>query len=195
VGAAEALTTTATGHGPRFSDDVWGLRPFVPRSTRALRIHFNGFPDEIARITAKEFLYSRIHRVVPPSYGHRPARPMKLTNAYKDVNILRLLYGKLHDLGVVRLADAGQRHLDAVVRAWHTECFANTVAVRIGIIQHVEAHSRYLSQDRLTVVPWKGLPATDAFLGAEERRRRVAVLLPGGGALCDQRCRGGRAGA
>lgn len=91
-------------------------------------------------MTAKEFLYSRIHRVVPISYARRPARPMKLTNAYKEINIIGLLYCKLRELGVLRLEHARQQDLDAVVRAWLTECSPNTVAVRITVIQHLEAH-------------------------------------------------------
>ncbi|QFZ20448.1 hypothetical protein [Saccharothrix syringae] len=156
----EALTTPEAGRGPRFSEDIWDLRPFAPRSNGSLRIDFACFPDDVAAFTAKEFLYSRLRHAVPTSYGKRPARLMKLTNAYKDVNILSLLYAELRAQGVTRLAHARQRHLDAVVRAWRTRCTANTIAVRIGVIQHVEAHGRYLSRDRLTIVPWRGRPAT-----------------------------------
>lgn len=69
----ESLTTETTGRGPRFSDDIWDFRPFAPRSHGYLRLDFTELPDEIAMLTAKELIYSRIHRVVPLSYGSRPA--------------------------------------------------------------------------------------------------------------------------
>lgn len=156
----ESLTTETTGRGPRFSDDIWDFRPFAPRSNGYLRLDFTELPDEIAMLTAKEFIYSRIHRVVPLSYGSRTARPMKITNTYKDFIIVRQLFTELGKQGVTCLAQARQSHLDATARVWRETCVPNTLAVRIGVIQHLEAHSPYLTADRLTVVPWKGRPAT-----------------------------------
>lgn len=155
-----SLTTEATGPGPRFGDDVWDFRPFAPRSNGYLRLDFTGLPDETATLTAKEFIHSRIHHAIPLSYGSQAARPMKITNAYKEFIIVCQLFTELGKQGVTRLEQARQSHLDATARVWRETCVANTLAVRITVIQHLEAHSPHLTADRLTFVPWKGRPAT-----------------------------------
>ena len=69
------LATPATGRGPEFRDDVWDFRPFVPRTTRRTRANFTRLPDPVAALTAKQYLYSRIHRPSPPPTTVPPPGP------------------------------------------------------------------------------------------------------------------------
>ncbi len=52
----ETVTAGHVSRGPRFGDDLWDLRPFVPRTCRHARIDFTTMADPIAAVTAKEYL-------------------------------------------------------------------------------------------------------------------------------------------
>ncbi|MHB1446829.1 MAG: hypothetical protein ACYCZV_14410 [Acidimicrobiales bacterium] len=149
----EALTS---GHpGPRFGDDVWDLRPFVPRTTRHARIDFTTLADPIAVITAKEYLYSRLRRAVPTGRLSAPStKPLKLTGLVGEFNQLRFVLAALAAAGVPRLAQVTQEHLDAVLRGYRDRPHWSAQLVRM--IRHLAGHGPFLSADRLTILPWAG---------------------------------------
>src|SRR5260370_32929266 len=74
------ITAGREGTGPRFGDDVWDVRPFVPRTTPLTRADFTTITDAGHRRTIKEYLYSRINHGVPASQRPATSRPTKLPN-------------------------------------------------------------------------------------------------------------------
>src|SRR6266498_4810174 len=150
------LATPATGRGPQFRDDVWDFRPFVPRTTGRARADFTRLPDGVAELTAKQYLYSRIHRPIPTAHygGAAAARPLKLTGAALETQVFTRIVTQLGEQGAPRLRDVTQEHLDALVRRWRRTCSPTTVAQQMAFVRRIAAHGPYLSEDRLTIIPW-----------------------------------------
>ncbi|MER6170691.1 hypothetical protein [Streptosporangium sp. NPDC001681] len=118
----EYVTDERTGRGPKFADLEWDFTPFVPRTVKDAMIRFDRLPDGPAQLAAREYFYSRINRAVPNR--HRPragTRPMKITWVNQEFNRYVMIVEALAELGVTRLAEATQEHLDVVLRAWLTE--------------------------------------------------------------------------
>jgi hypothetical protein len=157
------LATPATGRGPQFRDDVWDFRPFVPRTTRRTRANFTRLPDPVATLTAKQYVYSRIHRPIPTAhYGAAAgARPLKLTGAALETQVFTRIVTQLREQGAPRLRDVKQEHLDALVRRWRRTCSPTTVAQQMAFVRRIAAHGPHLSADRLTIIPWGAHRAAD----------------------------------
>ena len=150
------LATSATGRGPRFGDDVWDFRPFVPRTTRRTRADFTRLPDPVAVLTAKQYLHSRLHYPIPTAHygGAAAARALKLTGAALETQVFTRIVTQLRELGAPRLCDVTQAHLDDLARHWRRTCSPTTVAQQMAFVRRIAAHSPYLSADRLTITPW-----------------------------------------
>ena len=68
-----------TGPGPRFRDDVWDLSPAchvvnAPRGASTIR--FDKIGDPVWRLTAKEYAYARLTRLVEGSKRRPPPRTL-----------------------------------------------------------------------------------------------------------------------
>lgn len=151
----ESACQGSGSRGPRFADDVWDFRGIFPRTTAAARIDFAKITSPVMRLAVREFLFSRLHNVAPvrPSGTHRPIKATGLHREYTDA---RMWAAALEDLGVTRLADARQHHLDAIAARWSATLLPSSLTVRIGAIQAMAAHAPYLSGDRLAFMPWQG---------------------------------------
>jgi len=174
----ERLTDGAGSCGPRFGDDVWDFRPFVPRTTRQTRNDFSVLADPIAVRTVKEFLYSRIRRGTSGSdAGHRgSARPMKLTNVHQTFIRVVAVIASLQHLGAVRLADVTREHLEAALARWKGNSL-ESAAQYVTAVKHLAAHGAFLSQDRLGFSPWLGRPA-NAVVGLLRDRENATLRIP-----------------
>ncbi|MDA8284930.1 MAG: hypothetical protein M0Z42_16925 [Actinomycetota bacterium] len=151
-----AITAEHSDRGPRFGDDVWDVRSFVPRTTSATRIDFTTLHDLDSRRTAKEYLYSRIHRGIPANQCAGTARPMKITGLAWEFNEVRVILAGLARAGAPHLAEVTREHLDEVLAAWK-HC-PDTAAGLVGVVKHMAAHGEFLT-DRLVITPWPGRPA------------------------------------
>ncbi len=152
----EPLTETAGDRGPRFAEDIWDLRPFLPRSMNHPRITFTDIDDSVTALTLKEYLYSRLRRGTGSTKpGHRSGRPMKLTNSYSAVWHARAVITTLQELGVPRLVDATRQDLGAALAQWK-KISAIAAAGRVLETKHLFDHGPFLSADRLLINPWAG---------------------------------------
>jgi hypothetical protein len=147
------ITAGREGTGPRFSDDVWDVRPFVPRTTPLTRADFTTITDAGHRRTIREYLYSRINHGVPASQRSGTARPMKITNLYGEFREVRQILADLAAAGAARLADVDHDHLDTVLAGWKQ--FPDGAAGLVGVVKHLAAHGPFLT-DHLTITPWPG---------------------------------------
>lgn len=154
-----ALTNKDTGRGPVVGDDRWDLKAFLPRTTKRTVLTFDCIANPGLRLAAKQFLASRLNRAVPVSLSALAVRPMKLTTTASELSNLNLWLRALVDLGVTRLRDVRQPHLELIKRLWQTQIQPCTIAGRIATLQHLAAHSPFLDPDRLTFTPWAGRPA------------------------------------
>jgi hypothetical protein len=144
--------------GPRFADDVWDFRGIFPRTTAVARIDFTKVASPVLRLAVKEFLFSRLHNVAPVRRSAGTHRPIKATGLHREYTDARMWLAALEDLGVTRLADVRQRHLDTVAARWAGTLMPSSLTVRIGAVQAMAAHAPYLSGDRLGFMPWQGRP-------------------------------------
>ena len=145
------------GGGPRFGDDVWDVRGFVPRTTRMARVDFTCLADAGQRRTAREYLYSRLQRGIPANQLSGTARPMKLTGLYAEFWEIRTILADLASAGAPRLADVTAGQLQEVLAAWKRH--PDTAAGLVGVVKHLAAHGEFLT-DRLAITPWPGRPAS-----------------------------------
>ena len=145
------------GGGPRFGDDVWDVRGFVPRTTRMARVDFTCLADAGQRRTAREYLYSRLQRGIPANQLSGTARPMKLTGLYAEFWEIRTILTDLASAGAPRLADVTAGQLQEVLAAWKRH--PDTAAGLVGVVKHLAAHGEFLT-DRLAITPWPGRPAS-----------------------------------
>lgn len=137
--------------GPRFGEDVWDVRRFVPRTTPAGRVDFSMLTDPMHVRTAKEYLYSRLHRGLAVNRLAGSARPMKLTGLVTEFWKVRTILTDLARVGAPRLAEVSAAHLAEVLAGWkrHPE----TAALLVGAVKHLAAHGAFLT-DRLSFTPW-----------------------------------------
>jgi hypothetical protein len=177
----EEVTREHPELAPRFGQDIWDLRPFVPRTTRHARIDFTTLADPVAVTTAKEYLYSRLRRAVPMGHlGDQSVKPMKLTTLAGEFNALRFVFATLASAGAPRLSEVTQGHLDAVLAA----CAGRPHWARrvVQVIKHLAGHGPFLSADRLGAHPWPGR-SDAAVAGAarshENRTERIPEHIAG----------------
>lgn len=151
----EHLIAAAGRRGPRFADDVWDLRPFVPRTTRHTRVDFTTLDDAIAVRTAKEYLHSRLRRAIPTSHLSGPSTtPLKITAMPREFFQLRVVMATLTRLGAPRLAEVTRHHLQIALAEWTDQpCWATGL---VGVLKRLAAHGPFLSADRLAIHPWPG---------------------------------------
>ncbi len=170
------LTARQAERGPRFGDDHWDLRPFVPRTERQARIDFTTLVDRVAIVTLKEYLYSRLRRAVPVGQlSTQSTRPAKLTSLVGEFNALRFILATLAEAGVPRLSQASQEDLDAVVAACLDRPAWASVLVRT--IRHLAAHGPFLSLDRLAIHPWPGR-SDSGVTGTLRREENATARIP-----------------
>ncbi|MHB8331572.1 MAG: hypothetical protein ACYDDZ_13440 [Acidimicrobiales bacterium] len=169
-----AITSWQAELGPRFSDDVWDVRGFVPRTTRLTRIDFTTIDDADQRLTAKEYLYSRMRRGIPANQLSGTARPMKITNACAEFREVRTILADLERVGAPRLGEVTREHLNAVLAVWK-HC-PDTAAGLVGVVKHIAAHGPFLT-DRLRITPWPGRPA-NLVAGRGRSTENVTPRIP-----------------
>lgn len=142
------LTRHHVDRGPRFSEDVWDLRAFLPRTHMRRWVDFRVIKDQSQRRTAKEYIYSRLRR--PSGRFHRP---MKLTRACAEAEALARIFRDLRTVGASCLKEVEREHLDAVLPLWKVSG-ASAATNLVGVLKHLAAHGPFLSHDRLGLVPW-----------------------------------------
>jgi hypothetical protein len=172
----EALTAGNPSRGPHFGEDLWDLRPFVPRTTRHARIDFTTLSDLIALITVKEYLYSRLRRAIPN--GHLSAlstKPPKLTGLVGEFNALRFVLATLTSVGAPRLSGVTQEHLDAVLATCVDS--PNWARRLVRVIRHLAGHGPFLTSDRLTIHPWSGRTSR-VVLGPPRGQENITDRIP-----------------
>jgi hypothetical protein len=162
--------------GPKFADDVWDFRPFVARTVLQTRIDFTTLTDDIARRTVKEYLYSRIRRGTYADHGTSRAKPLKITNAYGEFNLVRVILRTFRKLGADRLSDVTQEHLQAALAEWKGISL-NSASDKVAVLKHLAAQGAFLSEDRLTVTPWPGRGAK-LIVGLGYARENTTRRIP-----------------
>ena len=149
----EYVTGGRTDSGPRFGDDVWDVRPFVPRTASTTRVDFTTLADPDHVRTAKEYLYSRIRRGIPTNKLAGAARPMKITGLVNEFQEIRIILRDLTTVGAPRLADVTREHLETILARWR-RC-PDTAAGLVGVVKHIAAHGPFLT-DRMSIAAWPG---------------------------------------
>jgi flavin reductase (DIM6/NTAB) family NADH-FMN oxidoreductase RutF len=149
----EHITAGRTDRGPRFGDNVWDVRPFVPRTAATTRVDFTTLADPDHVRTAKEYLYSRIRRGIPTNKLAGAARPMKITGLANEFQEIRIILRDLTTVGAPRLADVTREHLEAVLAQWRRG--PDTAAGLVGVVKHIAAHGQFLT-DRMSIAAWPG---------------------------------------
>jgi flavin reductase (DIM6/NTAB) family NADH-FMN oxidoreductase RutF len=149
----EHITAGRADSGPRFGDNVWDVRPFVPRTAATTRVDFTILADPDHVRTAKEYLYSRIRRGIPTNKLAGAARPMKITGLANEFQEIRIILRDLTTVGAPRLADVTREHLEAVLARWR-RC-PDTAAGLVGVVKHIAAHGQFLT-DRMSIAAWPG---------------------------------------
>jgi hypothetical protein len=173
----EHLTSGRTGPGPRFGEDVWDLRDFVPRSSDSFRLDFTTIADPVTRNTAKEYLYSRLRRAVAITRtGGAGARPLKPTAAVAELRLFHRLVHTLQEVGAARLSDVTRGHLDAALTRWQATS-PEVTAAQVGVTKHLAAHSPFLTGDQLQVVPWPGRSAL-SLAGIQPSIENRTIRIP-----------------
>ncbi|MFJ2817021.1 hypothetical protein [Streptomyces sp. NPDC087294] len=165
------LTAGMNDRGPRFSDDVWELRAVLPRTRMGTRLDFTGFVAGEDRQTAKEYLYSRLRH---PS--GRTGLPMKPTAAREELAMFARALRDLRALEAPRLRNVERHHLTAALALWKRES-VHTAAAMVRLLQHVAAHGRFLTRDRLGLVPWEGRSA-NAVAGLSKPAENTTPRIP-----------------
>jgi hypothetical protein len=177
---ADALVLPAAiraGHqldGPRFADDVWDIRGFLPRTAKMTRIDFTTIADPCHARTIREYLHSRINRGVAVNQLSGTARPMKITSLYQEFAEVRLILRDLAAAGAARLADVTPRQLEEVLAGWKRR--PDTAAGKAGVVKYLAAHGPFLT-DRLGFTPWPGRPANQ-IAGRRIPRENTTPRIP-----------------
>jgi hypothetical protein len=170
------VTAGHADRGPRFGDDVWDLRAFLPRTATHARIDFTTLADPIAVTTAKEYLHSRMRRAIPTSrLSGSSTRPLKITGLVGEFIQLRVVFAALRTAGAPRLSQVTTAHLDAVLATWSDHPGWATQLVRV--LKALAGHGPFLSIDRLTIHPWPGRPAT-SVTGTVTSHENVTDRIP-----------------
>ncbi|MFD1540188.1 hypothetical protein [Nonomuraea guangzhouensis] len=172
----EALTEGAPARGPRFADEVWDLRPFVPRTQRQTACYFADL-DDVTQRTLREFLYSRIRRgPAADGSGRSVGRPLKITSLSSTAFRIKSALRTLRQVGANRLSEVTAEHLQDALMIWMAKS-PNLAQTYVNELKHLAAHGPFLSQDRLLILPWPGRSAT-AVAGIRRSRENVTDRIP-----------------
>jgi hypothetical protein len=147
----ERLTLRRPSRGPLLFEDVWDLRCVLPRTWLSWRLDFSQIVDPVTRRTAKEYVASRLRR------GSLGLRPLKATAAAAELRTFITVVRDLQEAGALLLSDLDRAHLDAVVMKWKNS--PHTAVRNVTLLKHLAAHGPFLSEDRLSVLPWNGRSA------------------------------------
>ncbi|MFE9925742.1 hypothetical protein ACFYQA_30505 [Streptomyces sp. NPDC005774] len=145
------LTVGLPSRGPLLTDDIWDLRCVLPRTWRTWRLDFTKVSDPVTRRTAKEYVASRLHR------GSLGLGPLKATAAAGELRTFATVVRDLREAGAPRLSDVNRTHLDTVLKKWKSS--PHTATRHITLLKHLSAHGPFLSEDRLSLLPWNGRSA------------------------------------
>ncbi|MFE9765903.1 hypothetical protein ACFYPC_15480 [Streptomyces sp. NPDC005808] len=145
------LTVGLPGRGPLLTDDIWDLRCVLPRTWRTWRLDFTRISDPVTRRTAKEYVASRLRR------GSLGLGPLKATAAAGELRAFASVVKDLRDVGATRLSGVDRTHLDAVLKKWKSS--PHTAIRNVTLLKHLAAHGPFLSEDRLSILPWNGRSA------------------------------------
>jgi hypothetical protein len=150
------ITRGLADRGPRFTDMIWDLRPFLPRTAKTPSLDFTTLPDPASVRTCKEYMYSRLHRAVP-GRGRSGGRAvtMKLSGAAAEFRNLEAVLAALRAVGAHQLSHVTKEHLEKVRVGWVSP---QSAAVYISLLKHLADHGPFLS-DRMAVYPWPGRSA------------------------------------
>jgi hypothetical protein len=144
----EKYTVGKSSRGPRFGEDMWDLREFLPRTNRWGRVDFRAFEEGLQRHTAKEYAFALLRH--KPSSAPRPMKPTWLPHAIRG---LALAWEDLRAVGAARLHDVRREHLEAVL-VQRRLSGAHAVESLVGTLKRVAEFGPHLSYDRLTLLPW-----------------------------------------
>ena len=169
-----AVTAGHPGPGPRFGEDVWDVRGFVPRTTRQTRVDFTTITDPGHARTVKEYLYSRINRGIPANQLSGTARPMKITGLATQMWQIRTILTDLAAAGAAGLSQVRREHLDTALAGWK-HC-PDVAAELVGVVKHIAAHGQFLT-DRLSISPWPGRSANQVA-GRRPPRENSTPRIP-----------------
>ncbi len=142
------FTKGKANRGPRFADDVWDLREFLPRTSRHTRVNFLLFEEGLQRHTAKEFAFALLRET--PGSQLRPAKPTSLPQV---LTTLARVWTHLRTVGVERLQDVRREHLEALLPLLRSSTPAG-VEDQVNALKRLAEFGPYLSYDRLTLRPW-----------------------------------------
>lgn len=157
-----AVAHPSRGRVPVFGMDVWDLTAWSARSTPWKPVaDFRTEEDPAARLTAKEYLYSRLNRGVALPVMHRSSsrRPMSISNLPAEWSRYRRVFSHLRELGATRWSEASAEHFAALEQRWTTEYSSHYCSALIGCVRYVWVHSLYLTTDAVVVEPWPGRTA------------------------------------
>ena len=173
----EYLTAGAGLRGPRFGEDVWDLRGFVPRTAQRARVDLRTLPDAVAIRTVKEYLRSRIRHASPSTTpGQSHGGRLKLTAVFAAFHDLRAVLTTLRSLGVARLSQVTPAHLAAALQLWKTGP-VGAAAKYVSALKTLAAHGPFLTEDRLSFSPWLGRTA-NAVVGKPPAGENSTLRIP-----------------
>lgn len=174
---------------PLFEEDAWPLAGAVhrPNIHFSVTLRFDGLGDPLRALTLKECAYAGLTQR-PRVARKRPPNP---ASVYQRHLVLLRFSEFLGDVGVERLDDVGQEHLDAfletVRRRDHEQDVAETSPQHLmGVVAALQALFTLgdrLSHERLRVAPWRMRPARRVVGWVQPRenttpRVPLAVLSP-----------------
>ncbi|MFF3376452.1 hypothetical protein ACFYXF_26295 [Streptomyces sp. NPDC002680] len=145
------LTGGLPNRGPHLAEDIWDLRCVLPRTWRTWRLDFTQIVDSVTRRAAKEYIASRLSR------GSLGLGPLKATTAATELRTFIVVMDDLQAVGAPRLPDVEHTHLDAALKRWKSS--PHTAVRNVTFLKHLSAHGPFLSEDRLSVLPWNGRSA------------------------------------
>jgi integrase len=146
---------------PLFGEDYWDVTPVVFREN-ARRCHcsvdFAQLPDPAQRLTAKEYLYARLHE---PAGSPRPClAPASIRAVFNRLR--RFMTFVESRRGQFRLDLLEQTDLDAWLAQLRVvgERGPHQVASLLDVPADLHLHADRLSQSGFTFTPWRGRPVS-----------------------------------
>ncbi|MFF8592885.1 hypothetical protein ACF061_15855 [Streptomyces sp. NPDC015220] len=141
-------TKGKANRGPRLGDDVWDLRPFLPRTTRRGRVNFLVFDEGLQRRTAQQYAFAVLRET--PGNQRWPVKPTTLP---QEIHTLRRVWANLRTVGIERLQDVRREHLEALLPLMRRSG-PNMVEDQVTTLKRLAEFGPFLSYDRLTLRPW-----------------------------------------
>jgi len=145
---------------PVFGEDHWDVAPAVFReNTRRCHcnVDFAQIADPLQRLTAKEYLYARLHE---PEGGLSARLAPGSVRAVLN-RLLRFMAFAEDRLGTFRLDVFAQADLDAwLAHLQAGKCASQQVAALLDVAIDLNDHADRLTQGGFKFSPWRGRPAT-----------------------------------